>query len=170
MKKLVLFAAMCGSILFAGTAQAQEAADTSYLSLGVGIWDVAQRDDTATDFRVEYRHGTPLFWKIKPWGGVEATTDGSLWGGGGILADFKPAQNIYITPSIGVGLYTEGSSDKDLGHVIEFRSQLEGGYEFDNTHRLGVALGHISNADFGDDNPGAEVLNVYYHMPIGSMF
>jgi lipid A 3-O-deacylase len=149
---------------------AQEAADPAYLSLGAGIWDITQDDDMATDLRVEYRHDKPLFWKIKPWSGLEATTDGSIWGGAGVLADFKPAENIYITPSFGVGLYTEGSSDKDLDYPIEFRSQLEGGYQFMNGHRVGVAFGHISNADLGDDNPGTEILNVYYHMPINSMF
>ncbi len=171
MKKLILSASICGFTFTATPAFAQdESAESSYLSLGVGIWDVTQDDDMATDLRVEYRHGDPLFWKIKPWGGLEATTDGSIWGGVGVLADFKPAQNIYITPSFGVGLYTDGGSDKDLDHPIEFRSQLEAGYEFDNTHRLGVAFGHISNADLGDDNPGTEILNVYYHMPVGSLF
>lgn len=163
-------AGICGLMVFTASAQAQESMDTSYLSFGVGIWDVTQTDDTATDFRVEYRHGTPLFWKIKPWAGAEATTDGSVWGGGGVLADFKPADNIYITPSFGVGLYGQGSSDKDLDSIIEFRSQLEGGYEFMGGQRLGVAFSHISNADIGDDNPGSEVLNLYLHLPIGSMF
>ena len=149
---------------------AQNMDDPSYLSFGLGIWDVTQSDDTATDFRVEYRHNDPLFWKIKPWGGVEATTDGSLWGGVGILADFKVEDNIYIAPSFGVGLYTDGQSDKDLDHPIEFRSQIEGGYQFVNGHRVGVSFGHISNADLGDDNPGTEILNVYYHVPVGGLF
>lgn len=168
MKNLVLLALVAG--LFSMPANAQEMAETSYLSLGAGIWDVIEHDDTATDLRVEYRHGTPLFWKIKPWGGVEATTDGSIWGGGGVLADFKPADAFYITPSIGVGLYAQGGSDKDLDYPIEFRTQIEGGYEFNNGHRLGVAFGHISNAHLGDDNPGTEILNLYYHMPVGNLF
>ncbi len=168
MKKLALLTLFVG--LFSLPVQAQEMTETSYLSLGAGVWDITQNDDTAADLRVEYRHGTPLFWKIKPWGGIEATTDGSVWGGAGILADFKPAEAIYITPSFGVGLYAQGGSDKDLDFPIEFRSQIEGGYEFTNGHRLGVAFGHISNADLGDDNPGTEILNIYYHMPVGAMF
>lgn len=163
-------AAVCGVFTWAVPARAQESTDPSYLSLGLGIWDVFENDDTATDWRVEYRHGAPLFWKIKPWGGLEATTDGTIWGGGGLLADLKPADNIYITPSVGVGLYTEGGSDKDLDYPIEFRSQLEGGYQFMNGHRVGVALSHTSNASMGDHNPGAETLNLYYHMPVGNLF
>lgn len=167
MKKLAYIAALGALLVIPVSAQAQE---SSTLGLGLGIWDVFDTDDTATDFRVEYRHGTPMFWKIKPWGGVEFTSDGSVWGGGGVLADFKPADNIYLTPAIGVGLYGQGGSDKDLDHPIEFRTQIEGGYEFMNGHRLGVALSHISNADFGDDNPGTEVLNLYYHLPVGNLF
>ncbi len=170
MRKLSVLAALCGLLFITAPVHAQESVDTSYLSLGVGIWDVTQDDDMATDFRVEYRHGENLFWKIKPWAGVEGTTDGSLWGGVGVLADFKPAVNIYVTPSFAVGLYTDGDSDKDLDHPIEFRSQIEAGYEFTNQHRVGVAFSHLSNADLGDDNPGAEVLNLYYHVPVGSLF
>lgn len=170
MKKLTLLAIAFALLAAAFPALAQESADTSYLSLGAGVWDVTQDDDMATDLRVEYRHGEPLFWKIKPWGGIEATTDGSVWGGVGILADFKPADNIYITPSFGAGLYAQGGSDKDLDYPLEFRSQIEAGYEFMNQHRVGLAFGHISNANLGDDNPGTEILNVYYHMPVGNLF
>jgi lipid A 3-O-deacylase len=171
MKILHALAAFCGLLVLSSPVMAQDAdVYPSYISFGAGVWDITQDDDTATDFRLEYRHGAPLFWKIKPWGGVEFTTDGSVWGGAGILADFKPVDNIYITPSFGVGLYSQGGSDKDLDHPIEFRSQIEAGYEFTNTHRVGVAFGHISNADLGDDNPGTEILNVYYHMPVGSLF
>ncbi len=170
MKKLLLTAGILALTSISNPAAAQEVSDSAYLSLGVGIWGVTQDDDMATDFRVEYRHDEALFWKIKPWGGVEGTTDGSLWGGAGVLADFKPADNIYITPSFGVGLYSQGGSDKDLDYPIEFRSQIEGGYEFMGGSRVGLAFGHISNADLGDDNPGTEILNVYYHMPVGSLF
>jgi len=169
MKKLVM-GAICGLFVMSGSAMAQDSADPSYVSFGVGVWDITQDDDMATDLRVEYRHGETLFWKIKPWAGLEVTTDGSVWGGGGILADFKPTDNIYITPSFGAGLYAQGGSDKDLDHVIEFRSQIEGGYQFDSGQRLGVAFGHISNADLGDDNPGTEILNLYYHIPVDTLF
>jgi lipid A 3-O-deacylase len=171
MNKFAFLAAFCGLLVtLAAPVKAQDSVDPSYISFGAGVWDITQDDDMATDFRVEYRHGALLFWKIKPWAGVEATTDGSLWGGVGILADFKICENVYITPSFGAGLYTDGGSDKDLDYPLEFRSQLEAGYEFANTQRLGVSFGHISNADLGDDNPGTEILNVYYHVPVGSLF
>ncbi len=171
-KNIFFWAALCAFMLISGSAKAQDtdAAKPAYLSLGLGIYDITQNDDRATDVRIEYRPGKPCFWKIEPWFGAEATTDGSMWGGGGLLANFMLADNIYMTPSVGVGLYTDGGSDKDLDYPIEFRSQLEGGYEFTNGHRLGVSFGHTSNADLGDDNPGVETLNLYYHIPVGGIF
>lgn len=144
--------------------------DHSWLSLGAGYYDIFDGDGGAWDFRAEYRHSEKLIWEIKPWGGAELTSDGSVWVGAGLLADFKMAPSIYVTPSVGVGLYAQGGADKDLGSPIEFRTGVEGGYEFMNGHRMGVAFSHMSNADIGDENPGAETLNVYYHVPVGDLF
>lgn len=150
--------------------QGQDSLDKqSLLSLGIGYYDIMD-DDGAADFRIEYRPDATLIWKIKPWVGTEITSEGSTWTGGGILANFDVAGNYYVTPSFGAGLYSQGGSDKDLGSVIEFRSQLEGGYKFQNGQRVGVAFGHISNASIGDDNPGTEILNLYYHVPVGDIF
>ncbi len=75
-----------------------------------------------------------------------------------------------VTPSFGGGFYADGSGKK-LGHEIEFRSQIELAYRFDNRSRLGVAFSHISNASIGGDkNPGVEVLNIYYALPLDGLF
>lgn len=141
-----------------------------YLSFGGGsfnILNVLDRD-SAGEFRLEYRPDIDLGWNFKPWGGVEITENGSVWGGGGVLLDFEFANNFYFTPSFGAGLYSHGDGDLDLSHSIEFRSQVEVGYEFETGNRFGVAFSHISNASLDDHNPGAEILSVYYHMPIGN--
>lgn len=144
------------------SAQAQDG--QAYLSGGVGVYDILD-DDEAVDFRLEYRSGRQYLQYIKPWAGVEFTTDGSVWGGAGLLADIPLTDRFYLIPSFGVGLYTKGSSDKDLDYPIQFRSQIEAGYTFENQNRLGMAFGHLSNASLGDDNPGTEVLNLYWHVP-----
>lgn len=173
MRNLVLLAAFCGLAAFTTPARAQDSdtgSDPAYLGLAVGYYDIFDDDDAATDFRVDYTSGNPFFWKLKPFVGLEATTDGSIWAGGGVKADFKLAPNIYLAPSLGAGLYAQGGSDKDLGSVLEFRTQLEGGYEFTNGHRVGAYISHMSNAGIDDDNPGTEVMGVEYHIPVGSMF
>lgn len=168
MKRILTITAILGA-LFATPAMAQESnAGTAYVSVGAGAYDVND-DETAADFRLEYRSGTSLFWQIRPWGGAEVTSDGSVWAGGGILADIGVTPEFYIIPSFGAGFYDEGSSDKDLDYWLEFRSQIELAYQFDNQHRLGLALSHISNAGLGDDNPGTEILNLYWHIPTNSL-
>jgi len=166
--KHALFAALILPFCLAMPAMAQERGDL--LSFGVGTYDVFDGEDRAADVRIEYRPGHTYFWTVKPWLGAEATTDGTLWGGGGFLADIDLSDKFYVTPMLGAGLYAQGSSDKDLGSPIEFRTQLEGGYKFDNGHRVGLAVGHMSNFGLDDDNPGTETLNIYYHLPIGGGF
>ena len=148
----------------AGRAGPAVADDPPFLAFGVGAFDILD-DETAADFRVEYRHDQKL-WIFKPWAGIEATSDGAVYGVGGILVDVFLGRRLVITPSFGVGAYADGGG-KDLGSVLEFRSQVETAYRFDDRSRLGVASGHISNASIGDDNPGTEILTFYYSIPLG---
>ena len=135
------------------------------LSLGLGYYDINDNEEAA-DFRMEYRWDSPLLWVIEPWAGAEVTSDGAIYGLGGLLADIKIGSGFLVTPSFGAGLYYKGNG-KDLGHIIAFRSQLEMGWEFENSSRIGIAGGHISNAGLDNKNPGAEYLNLYYHIPVG---
>lgn len=147
------------------------AGETAYYSAGVGYYDVIGGDDGAADLRLEYRSDYDVLTdNLHPWGGVEITSDASVWAGFGLLYDWNVAPNFYITPNFGAGLYTKGSSDKDLDYPLEFRSQIEGAYQFEDKSRLGVGFGHISNASLGDKNPGVEILNLYYHVPTDSFF
>lgn len=149
--------------------------EKDYISLGVGLYDAFRtmdihddQDFAAADFRLEYRAGSiDLFWNIHPWAGLELTSDASLWAGAGIYRDFRVGERVIITPNFGIGAYAQGDSNLDLGGTLEFRSQIEAAYEFDDASRVGVAVGHISNAGTGDDNPGTEIINMYYHIPIG---
>ena len=155
--------------LSTGPAAAQNAdGDPAFISLGLGYYDVNEREDDAVDFRAEYRHGEKL-WIFKPWAGIEATSDGALYGVGGILIDIFFGRRLVVTPSFGAGAYYEGDG-RDLGSVIEFRSQIEVAYRFNDRSRLGIALSHISNAGIGDDNPGTEILTLYYSIPFGKIF
>ena len=59
-----------------------------------------------------------------------------------------------FTPSFAPGLYHEGDG-KDLGHVIEFKSEVQFSYAFSKDSKIGVSYNHVSNASIGDKNPGA---------------
>lgn len=133
-----------------------------------------QPEHGAVDFRFEYRFGRSLlpviedFAKLKPWVGVEATSDGALYGAAGILFDI-PVGPFIVTPSFGAGLYHDGAG-KDLGSLIEFRSMLEVGYRFENEMRITAQFSHISNAGITRNNPGSNILGAYLHLPAGMLF
>ena len=62
--------------------------------------------------------------------------------------------SLVFTPSFAPGLYYEGDG-KDLGHVIEFKSEIQFSYSFSETSKIGASYNHLSNASLGDKNPGA---------------
>lgn len=146
------------------TAPPASAEDPSFLSVGVGWYDIND-DRDAVDLRVEYRSKAKFLSFVKPWVGVEITSDAAAYGVAGVLADIYFGRRIVLTPSFGVGVYADGDG-KDLGSAIEFRSQLELGYRFDNRSRMSLAFGHISNAHLTNQNPGSEILTLYYHLPL----
>lgn len=154
--------------VFSGAALAQSAAEPDLISFGVGWFDILD-DEGSVDVRIEYRPAVTYFNFIKPWAGIEVTSDGALYGAAGVLADFNLTSNIVLTPSFGAGLFSDGDG-ANLGHTVQFRSQLELGYRFENGSRAGIAFSHLSNANLGTRNPGAEVATVYYHLPVGSLF
>lgn len=136
-----------------------------YLAFSVGYFNAFDAGDNAVDFRAEIHPAYDLGWGIKPWFGIEMTSEASFWGGFGFERDFFVSDNIFITPSLGAGFYAQGGSDHDLDYPLEFRSQLLVGYETDEANRFGVSLSHLSNASLGDKNPGTEVVNFYYSIP-----
>ncbi len=61
---------------------------------------------------------------------------------------------LMFTPSFAPGLYHEGNG-KDLGHVLEFKSEVQLSYNSSDNTSFGVSYNHVSNASLGDKNPGA---------------
>ena len=138
--------------------------DPSFLTVGVGWYDFNDNKQ-AVDLRVEYRPEVKYFGFVKPWLGVEVTSDVAAYGVVGVLTDIFFGRRLVLTPSFGAGVYTDGDG-KDFGSAIEFRSQLELGYRFDDRSRVSVAVSHISNAHLTKQNPGTEVATIYYHIPL----
>ena len=61
---------------------------------------------------------------------------------------------ITITPSFAPGYYNSGDG-KDLGHALEFKSEVQVSLNLSDTTEFGMSYNHISNASLGDKNPGA---------------
>ena len=150
--------------IFLSPVNAEDSPDR--LAVSLGYYDV-DGDEEAIDARLELRFAKKVFHFLQPWIGIEVTSDKAAYGMFGFLYDWQPHDHVYVTPSIGVGPYHDGDG-KDLGYGLQFRTQLEVGYQFENTHRTGVGFSHISNAGLGHRNPGTEILSIYYSIPINS--
>ena len=59
-----------------------------------------------------------------------------------------------ITPSFAPGYYNYGDG-KDLGSVLEFKSEVQVSLNLSDSTEFGMSYNHISNASLGDKNPGA---------------
>ncbi len=159
-------AAALAALLIPATIAAPALA-SDYLTGSVGWFDLVDGDDESAQFGAEYRF-SPIQYGFRPTLGITVTDDGGVYGYGGFNWDVPLIDNqLYLIPNFMVGAYGEGDS-KDLGGTIEFRSGIEVAYQLPNTHRVGVAFNHISNASIYDKNPGAETLLINYSLPMNA--
>ncbi|MEQ8667041.1 MAG: acyloxyacyl hydrolase [Rhodospirillales bacterium] len=139
--------------------------EPAFITLVGGAYDVNDDEDNTAEFRLEYR-SDKQFYYLKPFAAVAGTASGSVFVGAGVLMDVYFGRRLVVTPSFAPHFYHQGGSDKDLDYPLEFRSQLEIAYRFDNRSRLGLAISHYSNASLGDSNPGVETLSLNYSIPL----
>ena len=158
-------AGLAALLLGGGPARAD---DPALLTFQGGVFDVIQSDDEAAAFALEYRH-EPVWWQVKPFGGMMGTADGAFHGYAGIVVDVPLGDSFAFTIGFAPGYFHEGGG-KDLGHALEFRSSGELAYVFENKSRLGLMVNHISNASLSDRNPGTEVLMLSYSVPVRKLF
>tara|TARA_X000000368_G_C22934706_1_gene669353 strand:+ start:411 stop:923 length:513 start_codon:yes stop_codon:yes gene_type:complete len=90
---------------------------------------------------------------LSPITGALITADNAGYIYTGIQAQYKIGA-LNFTPSFTPGLYHEGNG-KDLGHLIEFKSELQISLDLTKTSELGFSYNHLSNASLGEKNPGA---------------
>ena len=72
----------------------------------------------------------------------------------GIEWNVDMGKKMVFTPSFAPGFYHEGDG-KDLGHVLEFKSEVQFSYLASSNSSFGISYNHVSNASLGDKNPGA---------------
>lgn len=163
MIRFAIISVLASLLLTASPAAADD--DPDFISISGGWYDFNRQKEEGGEFRLEYRSDYKL-WIFKPFAGVAATTTGQAFVGAGVLIDVYFGRRFVLTPSFLTNYYTGGNSKLDLGHEVEFRSQLEFAYRFDDRSRLGFAVSHYSNAGIGNTNPGTETMSVYYTFPV----
>ena len=130
------------------------------ISVYTGTFDVIDKegDDQTTLVGVEHRN-TDLFrntflGKLAPVSGAFVTGKDSLYFYTGVEGQYDLGP-MNISPSFTPGYYEKGSG-KDLGSVLEFKSEIKVGFDILKDSKLGYSYSHISNNDWGDVNPGSD--------------
>ena len=90
---------------------------------------------------------------LSPISGAMITADNASYFYTGVQAHYKIG-SLNLTPSFAPGYYNQGDG-KDLGHALEFKSEVQLSLELPRESQLGFSYNHLSNASLGDKNPGA---------------
>tara|TARA_Y100001970_G_scaffold2681_1_gene3121 strand:- start:872 stop:1384 length:513 start_codon:yes stop_codon:yes gene_type:complete len=90
---------------------------------------------------------------LSPITGAMITADNASYFYTGVQAQYKIG-SLNFTPSFTPGYYNAGNG-KDLGHALEFKSEVQFSLELPKDSQLGFSYNHLSNASLGDKNPGA---------------
>ncbi|MDA9814420.1 acyloxyacyl hydrolase [Candidatus Pelagibacter sp.] len=147
-------------ILLTFSASAEEIKDNNLnakFSVYSGMFDFS--DDGKKSALIGFQHQNEnlnrdtFLGNISPITGAMITADNAGYIYTGVQAQYKIGA-LNITPSFTPGLYHEGDG-KDLGHMLEFKSEVQLSIDFSQSSKLGFSYNHISNASLGDKNPGA---------------
>ena len=152
-KKLIIFL----TIFFTATKLFAAEISNHQYNFFTGNFDFS--DDKQAAMLVGFQHQNEnlqrdtFLGNLSPITGLMITADNAGYVYTGVQAQYKIGA-LNITPSFTPGLYHEGDG-KDLGHLIEFKSELQISLDLSKTSELGFSYNHISNASLGDKNPGA---------------
>jgi|TARA_B110001454_G_C12608658_1_gene387717 hypothetical protein len=129
-----------------------------------GMFDFSDDGQRAALFGIQHQNETlereTFLGKLSPITGAFVTENSAAYVYTGIEWNFDLG-GINFTPSFTPGLYSEGDG-KDLGHIIEFKSEVQASFNFSKDVSLGMSYNHISNASIGDKNPGANSYTVNF--------
>ena len=122
-----------------------------------GMFDFSDDGKRASLFGIQHQNENltreSFLGTLSPVTGVMMTADSAAYAYTGVQAQYKIGK-LNIIPSFTPGLYREGDG-KDLGHIVEFKSEVQLSLDVFSNSELGFSYNHISNASLGDKNPGA---------------
>ena len=144
--------------LFVSTLHAENM--NNEISFYTGTFDIIDKegDDKTTLIGIEHKNPDlfrdTFLGKFKPITGAFITANDSAYIYTGVEAQYGIGP-LKILPSFTPGYYEKGSG-KDLGSILEFKSEIKFGVEIFDNAKLGYSYSHISNNDWGDTNPGTD--------------
>ena len=151
-------------IILMGSANAENSSSGNKWNFYAGMFDFSDDGKKSNLFGVQHinenLYRESFLGTLQPVTGAFITADNA----GYIYTGFQiPNKSgaLTFTPSFTPGLYSEGDG-KDLGHVIEFKTEIQISYELSNNSEIGISYNHISNASLGDKNPGANSYTINF--------
>ena len=130
------------------------------ISFYTGTFDLLDKegDDQTTLFGIEHKNPNlfrdTFLGKFKPVTGAFMTGKSSVYLYTGIEGQYGIGP-LKILPSFAPGYYEKGDG-KDLGNVLEFKSEVKFSFDIFENSKLGYSYSHISNNDWGATNPGTD--------------
>ena len=159
MKFKMFFVVLCSTLMFFSSNADEIKSDYKNTEFNVytGMFDFSDDGKKATLIGFQHQNENlnrnTFLGNLSPITGLLFTADNAGYLYTGIQAQYKLGA-LNLTPSFTPGIYHEGDG-KDLGHLIEFKSELQISLDLSKTSELGFSYNHISNASLGDKNPGA---------------
>ncbi len=135
----------------------QGEADISFFT---GTFDILDKEGDDQTNLIGIEHKNPYLFrdtflgKFKPVSGAFMTGNSSLYLYTGIEGQYGVGP-LKILPSFTPGYYEKGDG-KDLGSVLEFKSEIKIGVDIFENSKLSYSYSHISNNDWGETNPGTD--------------
>ena len=134
-----------------------EPSNDTELNLFTGIFDFSDHKQKAGIIGLQHQNDDlfreTFLGKLSPITGGFLTENNSFYVYTGAQTEFDVGL-FTITPSFAPGYYSSGDG-KDLGHVLEFKSEVQMSLNLSDSTEFGMSYNHISNASLGDKNPGA---------------
>ena len=127
------------------------------LNVYTGMFDFS--DDGKSSTLIGFQHQNEdlnrdtFLGNLSPITGAMITADNASYFYTGVQAQYKIGV-LNITPSFAPGYYNQGDG-KDLGHALEFKSEVQLSLDLPKDSQFGFSYNHLSNASLGDKNPGA---------------
>ena len=127
------------------------------LNIYSGMFDFSDNGKRSTLIGVQHQNEDlnrdTFLGNLSPVTGAMITADSATYFYTGVQAHYKIGA-INFTPSFAPGYYNQGSG-KDLGHALEFKSEVQLSLELPKESQFGFSYNHLSNASLGSKNPGA---------------
>jgi lipid A 3-O-deacylase len=156
-KKLKIIIYFIFSFLLISPSISDENLNDNEINFYSGMFDFSDDGQRALLFGLQHQNENlireSVLGEISPVTGFFLTENQAAYLYTGIQAHYNLG-DLDFTPSFTPGLYHEGDG-KDLGHVIEFKTEVQFSINTSADTKFGFSYNHVSNASLGSKNPGA---------------